>query len=51
MTGDETGKRFVYDAWNRLVAVKSSGGTVLLTYGYDSLNHRVPETVSGTTTD
>jgi RHS repeat-associated protein len=51
MTGDETGKLFVYDAWNRLVAVKNSGGTVLKTYGYDSLKHRVTETVSGTTTD
>ena len=51
MTGDETGKLFVYDAWNRLVAVKNSGGTVLKTYGYDSLNHRVSETASGTTTD
>lgn len=29
MTGDETGKLFVYDAWNRVVAVKTSGGTVL----------------------
>ena len=51
MTGDETGKLFVYDAWNRMVAVKTSGGTVLKTYGYDSLNHRVSETVSGVTTD
>src|SRR5262249_34501364 len=50
MTGDETGKTFVFDAWNRLVAVKS-GGTTLKTYGYDGLNRRVSETAGGTTTD
>ncbi len=50
MTGDETGKTFVYDAWNRLVAVKS-GATTLKGYGYDGLNRRVTETASGTTTD
>ncbi len=51
MTGDETGKLFVYDAWNRLVTVKSSGGTTLKTYAYDGLNRRASETASGTTTD
>ena len=51
MTGDETGKQFVYDAWNRLVAVKNSGGTTLKTYSYDGENRRVTETASGTTTD
>ncbi|MBA4192465.1 MAG: hypothetical protein C0467_31235, partial [Planctomycetaceae bacterium] len=51
MTGDETGKTFVYDAWNRLVTVKNSGGTTLESFGYDGLNRRVAETASGTTTD
>jgi RHS repeat-associated protein len=51
MTGDETGKQFVYDAWNRLVIVKNSGGTTLKTYGYDGLNRRVSETAGGVTTD
>jgi len=51
MTGDETGKQFVYDAWNRLVTVKNSGGTTLKTYSYDGQNRRVTETASGTTTD
>ena len=32
MTTDETGRQFVYDAWNRLVIVKNSGGTTLKTY-------------------
>ena len=41
MTGDETGQQFVYDAWNRLVDVKDSGGATLATYGYDGLNRRV----------
>jgi RHS repeat-associated protein len=51
MTGDETGRQFVYDAWNRLVTVKNSGGTTLKTYTYDGLNRRVSETASGTTRD
>ncbi|VTR98885.1 rhs repeat-associated core domain-containing protein : YD repeat protein OS=Isosphaera pallida (strain ATCC 43644 / DSM 9630 / IS1B) GN=Isop_2419 PE=4 SV=1: RHS_repeat: PT-HINT [Gemmata massiliana] len=51
MTKDETGKLYVYDAWNRLVTVKNSGGTVLKTYTYDGLNRRITETASGTTTD
>jgi RHS repeat-associated protein len=50
MTGDETGKTFVYDAWNRLVAVKS-GSTVLETFGYDGLNRRVSQTVGSVTTN
>jgi RHS repeat-associated protein len=50
MTGDETGKTLVYDAWNRLVAIKS-GATTLKSYGYDAMNRRISETASGTTTD
>jgi RHS repeat-associated protein len=48
---DETGKQFVYDAWNRLVIVKTSGGSTLATYRYDALGRRVRETRGGTTTD
>jgi len=51
MTTDETGKQFVYDAWNRLKVVKDSGGATLKTYTNDGLNRRVSETASGTTTD
>lgn len=51
MTTDETGKQYVYDAWNRLKVVKNSGGTTLKTYTYDALNRRVAETAGGTTTD
>jgi len=51
MTGDETGKQFVFDAWNRLVTVKNSGGATLKTYSYDGQNRRVTETAGGTTTD
>jgi RHS repeat-associated protein len=28
-TKDDTGKQYVYDAWNRIMTVKNSGGTVL----------------------
>jgi RHS repeat-associated protein len=51
LTRDETGRQFVYDAWNRLVAVKDAGGNTLKTYAYDGYHRRVQETASGTTTD
>ena len=51
MTKDETGKQFVYDAWNRIKIVKDAGGTTLKTYGYNALNRRVSETVGSNTTD
>jgi RHS repeat-associated protein len=51
MTTDETDRTFVYDAWNRLVAVKNSSGTTLISYKYDALGRRVVEIASGTTTD
>ncbi len=41
----------VYDAWNRLVAVKDTGGTTLKSYAYDGLHRRVRESAGGTTTD
>jgi RHS repeat-associated protein len=50
MTQAETGKTFMYDAWNRLVKVKS-GSTVLETFAYDGTNRRVTNTVGSTTTD
>ena len=50
MTGDETGKTFVYDAWNRLVEVKS-GATILEAFSHDGLMRRVGNTVGATTTD
>jgi RHS repeat-associated protein len=50
MTTDETGKQYVYDAWNRLKIVKNSGGTTLVTYAYDPLTRRVQE-VTGSTRD
>src|SRR5262249_53700735 len=36
MTGDETGKTFVFDAWNRLVQAKQ-GMTTLVSYKHDAL--------------
>ncbi len=51
MTTDETGKQYVYDAWNRLKIVKNSGGTTLKTYVYDAMNRRVAETAGGATTE
>jgi RHS repeat-associated protein len=39
-TTDQAGHALVYDAWNRLVQVKS-GSTTLATYSYDGLNRQV----------
>ena len=47
---DQTGQQYVYDALNRLVAVKSPAGTVVAAYTYDAQGRRVTETESGTTT-
>jgi len=44
---ETTGLQFVPDPWNRLVAVKNSGGTVLATYRYNGLNHRVRKLLGG----
>jgi RHS repeat-associated protein len=49
-TADGSGNTYVYDAWDRLVQVKS-GSTVLAAYGYDGLGRRVMETHGTTTTD
>ncbi len=51
MTGDETGRKFVCDAFNRLVTVKDSGNNVLESFAYDDVNRRVSTTASSTTTD
>jgi RHS repeat-associated protein len=51
MTTDETGQTLKYDAWNRLVEVKNSGGTTLSAYVPDALTRRVKETSGGTTRD
>ena len=50
-TADGSGNTYVYDAWNRLVAVKNSGGTTIAAYGYNGLGERITETHGTTTTD
>ncbi len=50
ITADGSGNTYVYDAWNRLVAVKN-GSTTLASYSYDGLNRRITETHGSTTTD
>ena len=51
MLTDETGRQFVFDAWNHLVIVKNSGGTTLETFSYDGLGRRVTSNDGTTTTD
>jgi RHS repeat-associated protein len=43
LTKDDAGQQYVYDAWNRLVAVKNSGGTTIVSYQYDGLSRRIVE--------
>jgi RHS repeat-associated protein len=50
LTADGSGNSPVYDAWNRLVAVKQ-GSTTLAAYSLDGLNRRITETHSSTTRD
>jgi RHS repeat-associated protein len=42
LTTDPNGNSYVYDAWNRLVAIKD-GSTALESYTYDALRRRVTE--------
>jgi RHS repeat-associated protein len=51
LTRDETGRQFVYDAWNRLVEVKDDSGNTLKSYAYDGQHRRIQETAGGTTTN
>jgi YD repeat-containing protein len=50
LTADGSGNTYIYDAWNRLVAVKNNGTTVA-SYSYDGLGRRITETHGSTTTD
>jgi RHS repeat-associated protein len=50
MTTDEQGRTLVYDAWNRLVAVKN-GGTTLASYKFDGIGRRIVETAGANTRD
>jgi RHS repeat-associated protein len=45
-TTDQTGKTFVYDAWNHQVAVLD-GETTLQAYAFDALGRRIQEVASG----
>jgi RHS repeat-associated protein len=49
-TADGSGNTFVYDAWNRLVAIKN-GATTLASYSNDGLNRLIKVTDGSTTTD
>jgi RHS repeat-associated protein len=48
---DQNGQQYAFDAWDRLIEVKNSGGTMLATYEYDGLDRRVSATHGSTTTD
>ena len=47
---DETGLKYAYDIWNRVVKVENSSGSVLETYTYDAFGRRITETPSAQTT-
>ncbi len=52
-TADEFGHVLMYDAWNRLVQVATSGNpmTILAVYGYDPLGRRISESHGFNPTD
>jgi YD repeat-containing protein len=41
LTKDENGQQYVYDAWNRVAAVKDAGNATIAEYSYDALGCRV----------
>ena len=43
MTADESGRIFVYDAWNRLAAVRNTANSPIVGYSYDALGRRIIE--------
>jgi RHS repeat-associated protein len=45
LTTDAEGRSLSYDAWNRLVSVRNSTGTLVARYEYDGLNRRIVEQV------
>jgi RHS repeat-associated protein len=45
MLVDENGQQYSFDAWNRLVTVKSSAGATQETYAYDAVGRRIQENV------
>ena len=47
---DATGQQYVYDAWNRLAAVKNAAGAAVAAYAYDAQGRRVTEGEAGVTT-
>jgi RHS repeat-associated protein len=49
-TDPTTGNTYVYDAWNRPVAVQN-GGSAITSYTYDTLGRRITESSSATTRD
>jgi YD repeat-containing protein len=49
LTGDDTGRQFIYDAWNRLVAVRDHLGDMIASYQYDGLGRRITETTGDVT--
>jgi RHS repeat-associated protein len=51
LTTDESARQLVYDAWNRLAAVKDSGGSTIVSYQYDGQDWRISETKGGVTRD
>ena len=51
-TADNEGHALVYDAWGRLVTVKTSAvGSAIASYAYDGAGRRITETHGGTTRD
>ncbi len=43
MTADESGRVFVYEAWNRLVSVRNTANSPIVGYSYDALSRRIIE--------
>jgi RHS repeat-associated protein len=51
LTKDNLNRTYTYDAWNRLVLVNGTDGTLIRAYAYDPLGRRISETDGFATTD
>ena len=47
-TVDDQGRTLIFDAWNRLIGVNSTAGTLIASYSFDGTGRRVTQSSPGT---
>ncbi len=49
-TTDEQGRSLIYDAWNHLIQANGTDSSIIVSYSYDGIGHRLTETASQSNT-